>query len=106
MYWPEVYDLAGFYQTELGKAAATRINTRLDEVLPLDCGTVLGVGYATPFLKDGKAFAAMPAAQGVLHWPEGDKNRSLVCKEADLPFEDDSINCAIVAHALEFTRKP
>lgn len=75
---------------------------------------VLGCGYATPYLRafHGEAervLAVMPAAQGAHQWPagkqKGEKERNLVClsEEAELPFENSSIDRILLVHHLEFS---
>lgn len=71
----DVVGLRDFYATPLGRMVKrilrARIQARWDNVVGL---TVLGLGYATPFLNPFRAdalrtMAFMPAEQGVVHWP-------------------------------------
>ncbi len=67
---------------------------------------VLGVGFATPFLTrfQGEAervLAAMPAGQGVMHWPDGEPNLAVLADEQTLPFADRSIDRLLLVHCLE-----
>lgn len=113
MYWPEVHDLAGFYETELGKSVQSRLCSCIRNMLtpPLD-GVTVGIGFAQPYLKSfmdeegNLTIAAMPATQGALCWPVGNKNLSLLTREADLPLGDETVDRVIIAHALEFTERP
>lgn len=113
MYWPEVHDLAVFYQSKLGKAACSSITRHIKNIWPEKQrqGITLGIGYALPYLPlfaaNKKLVAAiMPPAQGALNWPNNGKNLSLMSKETCLPFADEEASKIIVCHALEHTEQP
>ncbi len=107
----DAVDLRDFYATGLGQVAARTIRRRIRSIWPDLAGlSVLGLGYATPYLnfpRDGAAnvIAAMPAAQGVLHWPSDGPGRTTLVDEADLPFPDLSVDRMILVHALETTEQ-
>ncbi len=68
--------------------------------------SVLGLGFATPYLRQfrneaERVLAFMPASQGVLHWPpEGPGVVSLV-EEAELPLPDYAVDRVLLVHGLE-----
>ncbi len=105
--WSDVSDLSEFYRSRLGQVARRLITHRIRHLWPNVRGlSVLGVGYATPYLRVFREEAAgvmavMPAAQGVVRWPEND--RSLVClaEETDLPLADLSVDRLLLVHAVE-----
>ncbi len=109
----DVQDLRNFYyRSALGRAAKTII---LDEVLtfwPEAKGqTVVGYGFATPFmrpfLKDARRLIAlMPAPQGVIGWPQGMPNVSVLCEETYWPLETGHVDKLLLAHGLETTEQP
>ncbi|MCG8510971.1 MAG: class I SAM-dependent methyltransferase [Rhodospirillales bacterium] len=108
----DAVDLRDFYATGLGGVAARMIRRRIRAVWPEAPGmTVLGIGYATPylthFLSDGalRVMAAMPAAQGVLHWPADGPSMTALTDEADLPFPDLSVDRVLLVHSLETTEQ-
>ncbi len=108
MFWPDVLDIKSFYSSMLGRLAARIIKNGLKELIGEIKGErILGVGYCPPylqpFLEDAESvFCFMPAAQGVIHWPASHANNlSLMGDELELPFPDNSIDIAIVAHACE-----
>ena len=105
--WSDVVDFNQFYRSRLGKAARGIVQAEIRAHWPDVKGmSVVGVGYATPYLKqfDGEAtrlLAIMPAHQGVTHWPRGKPNRVALAEETSLPFDDMSIDRLLLVHAVE-----
>ncbi len=105
--WTDVVDLRDFYASTLGQVARRMIRRRLRDLWPNVTGmNVLGLGYATPYLNGfrGEAervLAAMPAAQGVLHWPPEEAGLVTLVDELELPFPDLSMDRVLLVHALE-----
>jgi SAM-dependent methyltransferase len=103
----DVSDLKGFYDLRLGQIARQLIRKRIHEMWPSVKGqSVLGLGYATPYLRpfQGEAervLAFMPAQQGVLAWPQEAGNLAALVEETDLPLPDASVDRVILAHVLE-----
>jgi SAM-dependent methyltransferase len=103
----DVVDLRDFYGTSLGQVARRMIRRRLRLIWPDVADLrVLGIGYATPYLRlfRGEAervLAAMPAAQGVLAWPAEGPNAVTLADEGELPLPDNSIDRVLLVHALE-----
>ena len=105
--WNDVVDLRDFYASTLGQVARRMIRRQIRGAWPDVSGLrVLGLGYATPFLSSfrGEAertLAAMPARQGVLHWPPDEAGLTVLADESELPFPDLSFDRVIISHALE-----
>ena len=104
--WSDVVDLRDFYESRLGQVARRLLRRRIRQTWPdLRGETVLGLGYASPFMRQfigeaGRVIALMPAQQGVLHWPpEG--NATALVDETDLPLPDASMDRVLLAHAVE-----
>jgi SAM-dependent methyltransferase len=107
--WSDVVDLRDFYDTSLGQMACRLIRRQLRELWPDVAGQrVLGLGFATPYLRSflGEAervAAVMPASQGVLPWPPEGPGMTLLADETDLPFPDRCMDRILLVHALEAT---
>ena len=105
--WMDVVDLRDFYATSLGQVAARAVRARIREIWPDMAGRrVLGLGfgppYLWPYLEDAeRVIAAMPAGQGIVHWPRGGPEHSVLVDEADLPFPDNSLDRILLVHGVE-----
>ncbi|MFQ5467258.1 MAG: methyltransferase domain-containing protein [Kiloniellaceae bacterium] len=105
--WHDVVDLRDFYESQLGQTARRMVRRGVRTLWPDVRGQrVLGLGYATPYLRPflseaERVLAFMPAAQGVLHWPpEGPGDTALV-DETDLPLPDMSVDLVLLVHGIE-----
>jgi len=109
--WRDVIDIRDFYGSSLGRQARRMINARLRTIWPdLKGHSVLGLGYAVPYLRAMQAgaervVAAMPAEQGVLHWPADGNSLTTLVDELNLPFDDLSFDRVILVHALEYAEQ-
>ncbi len=107
--WTDVLDLNEFYGRPLGQMTVRLLRARLREIWPsLKGETVLGLGYATPFLRPfmeeaGRTLAFMPGPQGVTRWPRKGANHTAFVEEMDLPLPDRSVDKVLLIHALECT---
>lgn len=99
--------LRDFYRTPLGQVVrrqlASRIRARWKR---LDGLTVMGSGFAVPYLGSFRAEAArlgclMPARQGALVWPQGNRVQSLLVEEHHWPLPDNSVDRLLAVHMLE-----
>ena len=109
----DVLDLRTFYyRTQLGRAAQSSIRTQVTGLWPSAKGmSVAGFGFAAPLLRPylddaRRVIALMPGPQGVMPWPAGIPNVSVLCEETHWPIETDSIDRLIVLHGLETSEHP
>ena len=109
----DVQDLRNFYyRSGLGRAAKGIIQKEILQFWPEAKGqTVVGYGFATPFLrpylKDARRMIAlMPAPQGVISWPQKLPNVSVLCEETYWPLETGHVDKLLVAHGLESSEQP
>jgi len=105
--YSDVVDLRDFYATRLGQVARRMIRRRIRLMWPEVRGLrVLGLGYATPYLRPfvdeaERVIAIMPAEQGVLPWPEQGANCVALAEEGELPLQDFSVDRVLLVHGLE-----
>ena len=103
----DAVDLWDFYGTNLGQVARRLIRRRIRGIWPnVDGMTLMGLGYATPYLRPfrdeaERVFALMPAQQGVLHWPREGRNLVALADESELPLQDVSVDRVLLVHGME-----
>ncbi len=109
----DVIDLRQFYyRTQLGRIAQKAVRDRMLTMWPEAKGqTVVGFGFAVPlmrpYLKDAKrVIGVMPAEQGVMPWPAGLDNVSLLCREGLWPVQTGQADKLICMHGLETSEHP
>ncbi len=105
--WHDVVGLRDFYETQLGARARRRRRRGVRSMWPDVKGQrVLGLGYATPYLRQflseaERTLAFMPASKGVLHWPTEGRGLTALVDEAELPLPDLSVDRVLLVHGLE-----
>jgi SAM-dependent methyltransferase len=105
----DVIDLKAFYASPLGQVVRRLLGARLKSRLGnLKNARVFGLGFATPYLgairSDADVLGAlMPAHQGVIRWPEGNANETVLVEAAELPLRDDSADLILLVHMLEWS---
>ncbi len=109
----DVQDLRSFYyRTRLGRAAQRSIRDQVQALWPeARSQTVVGFGFAVPllrpFLADARrVIALMPGPQGVMSWPQGMPNVSVLCEETLWPLETGSVDRVLLLHGLETSENP
>ncbi|MFC4671297.1 class I SAM-dependent methyltransferase [Seohaeicola nanhaiensis] len=109
----DVQDLRNFYyRSTLGRAAQASVRGRLLDIWPEAKGqTVAGFGFAVPLLRPyladaRRVVALMPAQQGVMPWPAGMPNVSVLCEETLWPLETGRVDKLVVMHGLEPSERP
>lgn len=108
----DVSDLRSFYAGPLGRVARRFVGRRIIERWDACVGqSVLGLGYATPYLsafreQAVRVLAFMPAEQGVVNWPDAGVSSTALISADMVPLPDSCIDRAIIAHALETLEHP
>ena len=109
----DVQDLRTFYYRQrLGRAAQKVIRDQLTVFWPDVAGqTVVGFGFAVPllrpFLPDARrVIGLMPAPQGVMAWPAGQKNVSVLCEDTLWPIQTGTVDRLVLMHGLETSDHP
>jgi len=104
---PDVIALRNFYADGLGSAVADRVAACIHRFWPRLTGEhIAGLGYAPPLLErlgeePASRVALMPAAQGVMAWPDPTRNAAALVEEEALPVPDGAYDRVILFHALE-----
>ncbi|MDO5621351.1 MAG: hypothetical protein Q4G24_07770 [Paracoccus sp. (in: a-proteobacteria)] len=101
-----------YYQTALGRMVQRILRDRLTAWWPpesLRQMSVAGFGFAAPMLRPylepaRRVIALMPGQQGVMGWPAGLPNRSVLCDEDCWPLDTGSIDRLVLLHGLETAR--
>jgi SAM-dependent methyltransferase len=108
----DIVDLRDFYHEPLGAVTRRLIGRKVRGYWPATSGmTVVGLGYAAPYLdvfaaEAERAIALMPAAQGVVPWPANPPHRSALVEDFDLPLPDASVDRLLMVHMLEMSQAP
>lgn len=107
----EVHGLENFYATPPGLVAARLLRDRLGALWPRRPGqTVLGLGYASPFLRlwrprgpdeAGRCVALLPPHLPRWRWPRSAASCTAVGEEDSLPFPDLMFDRILLVHGLE-----
>lgn len=108
----DVADLRTFYDLPIGRLLRVLIGAQVRSFWPdLKGQSLLGVGYAGPFMRPylpsaERCIAAMPAQQGAVPWPRESDNAATLVDDGSLPFSDATFDRAILVHALDHTADP
>ncbi|MFM2044055.1 MAG: hypothetical protein RLY86_2631 [Pseudomonadota bacterium] len=109
--YSDVLDLREFYDSSLGQLVRRLVRRRIRQIWPDVTGQrVLGLGYATPYLRPfrdeaERVMAVMPAGQGVVFWPQEGPCLTALGDEAELPLPDMSVDRILLVHSLECTEQ-
>ena len=96
-----------YYNTNLGNITQKLLINQLKKsFFKNNLGNLIGFGYTLPYLNffnnfSNNCLSLMPAQQGVVHWPEGSLNRSILVEETLWPIKSASIDTIIIAHGVE-----
>lgn len=111
----DVLDLRNFYyRTRLGRVAQRAVRDQLTAIWPPETVhgmAMAGFGFAVPLLRPylGRArrvMALMPAQQGVMAWPAGQPNVSVLTEEMRWPVDTGSLDRVVLMHGLETSENP
>ena len=108
---PGFGELEAFYASRQGQLARRLIAHQLRRLWPdLRGRSVLGLGYASPFLgalEDAeRAVAFLPAENGARPLVGDAAGRAAIVREDDLPLADGSVDRVLLVHALEGADDP
>ncbi|MCC1491105.1 class I SAM-dependent methyltransferase [Cognatishimia sp. F0-27] len=103
-----------YYRSALGRAAQKVIRDQMTAFWPAEKAkgrTVVGYGFAAPLLRpylqaSRRVIALMPAPQGVMPWPPGLSNVSVLSEETQWPLETGHVDRLVLMHGLETSEQP
>lgn len=104
-------DLRTFYKSPLGLVVRRALHNAIAQHWTgRQTGTMMGLGFATPFLgryrRDATRLGAlMPAAQGALVWPPEGLVRTVLVEEHQLPLPDNCVDRLLAVHSLEMSER-
>ncbi|MBW7921769.1 MAG: hypothetical protein H3C51_06685 [Rubellimicrobium sp.] len=106
----DVQELRNFYyRSALGRAAQKVVRDQLVALWPEAKGqTVVGFGFAVPLLRPylaqaRRVVALMPGPQGVMAWPAGMPNVSVLCDELRWPLPTGIADKLVLLHGFEMS---
>lgn len=111
----DIEDLRRFYyQSALGRVVQRILRDRLTGRWRAETSkgmNIAGFGFAAPMLRPylthaRRVTALMPGPQGVMAWPAGLPNHSVLCDETAWPIETGSIDRLVILHGLETSDDP
>ncbi|UWQ08485.1 class I SAM-dependent methyltransferase [Aliiroseovarius crassostreae] len=111
----DVQDLRNFYyRSTLGRSAQKAVRDKVVALWPPErCKgqTVAGFGFAVPLLRPylkpaRRVMGLMPAPQGVMPWPAGMNNVSVLVEDTIWPIENGVVDRLILMHGLETSENP
>jgi SAM-dependent methyltransferase len=103
----DVHGLEHFYATPTGAVTARLLRERLAALWPrLPGQAVLGLGYASPFLRlwrteAARCVALVPRQLPRWRWPRGAASATAIAEEEALPFPDLMFDRVLLVHGLE-----
>jgi len=103
----DVAEIRAFYARPLGLQVRRLLGHRIRARWRTMRGhSLVGLGYATPYLdtyrnEAARIAALMPAAQGALVWPRKGQTQCALVDEVHLPLPDNSVDRLLVVHFIE-----
>ncbi|MGR3490815.1 MAG: hypothetical protein ACU0DW_02060 [Shimia sp.] len=101
-----------YYRSPLGRAAQAAIRGQVTALWPDAKGqAVVGYGFAVPLLRPylktaDRVIGLMPGPQGVMPWPAGRDNLSVLCEETLWPLPTESVDKLLILHGLDASEHP
>lgn len=103
----DVTRLIDFYKSPLGRISRALVREAILAMAGNVKGKrVLGLGFATPYLRFAlepaeRVIAFMPARQGASAWPRESPSHTVLCDPLEMPLTDAAVDLIIAVHAFE-----
>ena len=100
-----------YYRSAIGRVAQRVVRDQVQAFWPDAKNESLGgFGFAVPLLRPNlhdarRVIGLMPAQQGVMPWPAGQPNVSVLCEETLWPIENDRFDKLVLMHGLETSER-
>jgi SAM-dependent methyltransferase len=104
---PDVKRLIGFYKSPLGKISRALVREEIIRMAgPVNQRRVLGLGFATPYLRftldrAERVLAFMSGRQGASSWPREGPSHTVLCDLLEMPLTDAAVDLIVAVHAFE-----
>lgn len=104
---PDVKRLIDFYKSPLGRVSRQLLREEILRLAgPMNGRRVLGLGFATPYMRSSlgtaeRAIAFMPARQGASAWPREGPSHTVLCDPLEMPLTDAAVDLIIAVHSFE-----
>lgn len=101
-----------YYRSAIGRVAQRVVRDQVRVFWPeAKHQSVGGFGFAVPLLRPylpeaRRIIGLMPAQQGVMPWPAGMPNVSVLCEETLWPIENGRFDKLVLMHGLETSERP
>ena len=108
----DAHSAISFYGSARGSVACRLVRRKLLDIWPdLARQQVLGLGFASPYLRAwrgqaARCIAASPTPIGPARWPQIAANLACAVEEQSLPFPDLSFDRVLLVHGLEAADSP
>ncbi len=107
----DVVNLRQFYSSTLGQCVRRDIGRAIARMWGKESITApyAGMGFALPYLRaflersDAPLLSLMNAEMGAMYWPADTENHTVLCKETDLPLQNNTLSHALLCHHIEHT---
>jgi len=103
----DVTRLIEFYKSPLGRISRALVREPIiDMAGDLRGKRVLGLGFATPYLRFSlsraeRVLAFMPSRQGASAWPREGPSVTALCDPLEMPLTDAAVDLIVAVHAFE-----
>lgn len=103
----DVKRLIDYYKSPLGRLSRALVREQVMALAgDLSGRRVLGLGFATPYLRFAlqpaeRVLAFMPERQGASAWPREGPSCTVLCDPLEMPLTDAAVDITIAIHALE-----
>lgn len=101
-----------YYRSAIGRVSQRAVRDQVLAFWPdAKQQSIGGFGFAVPLLRPylsdaRRVVALMPSQQGVMPWPAGMPNVSVLCEETLWPIENGRFDKLILMHGLETSERP